>query len=127
MKQQSFAAEPAAADANIGSATTNGSSRDTASSGIAREFQAFLSDVEDLISSTTSLSSEDLARAKVTLGARISSARASIDKVGSAVSDQARSGAAAADSYVRNQPWQAVGIGAAAGILIGYLLGRRGS
>jgi ElaB/YqjD/DUF883 family membrane-anchored ribosome-binding protein len=127
MKQQSFAAEPAAADAGTGSATSNGTTGNTAQSGMAREYQAFLSDVEDLISSATSLTGEDLARAKAILGARISSARASIDKVGNDVSDQVRSGAMAADSYVRTQPWQAIGIGAVAGMLIGYLLGRRGS
>jgi ElaB/YqjD/DUF883 family membrane-anchored ribosome-binding protein len=30
-----------------------------------------------------------------------------------------------ADDYVREQPWQAMGITAAAGLLIGFLLGRR--
>ncbi|HMI38165.1 MAG TPA: DUF883 family protein [Steroidobacteraceae bacterium] len=127
MKQQSDAADPAAAAAGMGSASASGTTDNTAQSGVAGEFQAFLSDVEDLISSATSLTGEDLTRTKAKLGARINSARASIEKVGSAVSDQARGGASAADSYVRTQPWQAVGIGAAAGILIGYLLGRRGS
>lgn len=127
MKQQSFAAEPTAMDTGIGLASTNGTTGDTAQSGVAREYQAFVSDVEDLISSATSLTGEDLARAKARLGARIASARASIGKVSSAVTDQVRSGAMATDSYVRTQPWQAVGISAAAGILIGYLLGRRSS
>jgi len=128
MKQQSFAAEPTAMDTGIGLASTNGGTTgDTAQSGVAREYHAFLSDVEDLISSATSLTGEDLARAKARLGARITSARASIGKVSGEVSEQVRSGARATDNYVRTQPWQAVGISAAAGILIGYLLGRRGS
>jgi len=127
MKQQSFAAEPAATDAGVGPSTSNGNTGRTPPSGVAREYQAFVSDVEDLISSATSLTGDDLARAKARLGARISSAKASIDRVSGAVSDQVRGGAMAADSFVRTQPWQAVGIGAAAGILIGYLLGRRGS
>jgi ElaB/YqjD/DUF883 family membrane-anchored ribosome-binding protein len=127
MKQQSFAAEPTAMDTGPGLASTNGTTGDTAQSGVAGEFHDFLKDVEDLISSATSLTGEDLARAKARLGARIASARASIGKVSGAVSEQVRSGATATDSFVRNQPWQAVGITAAAGILIGYLLGRRGS
>ena len=127
MKQQSFAAEPTAMDTGIGLAGTNGTTSETSQSGVAREYHAFVSDVEDLVSSATSLTGEDLARAKARLGARISSARASISKVSSAVTDQVRSGATATDSYVRTQPWQAVGISAVAGILIGYLLGRRGS
>jgi ElaB/YqjD/DUF883 family membrane-anchored ribosome-binding protein len=127
MKQQSFAAEPTAMDTGAGLASTNGTTGDAAQSGVAREYHAFVSDVEDLISSATSLTGEDLTRAKARLGARIASARASIGRVGSAVSDQVRSGAMATDSYVRTQPWQVVGISAAAGLLIGYLLGRRSS
>ena len=127
MKQQSFAAEPTAMDTGIGLASTNGTTGDTSQSGVAREYHAFVSDVEDLLSSATSLTGEDLARAKARLGARIASAKASIGKVTSAVTDQVRNGATATDNFVRTQPWQAVGIGAAAGILIGYLLGRRGS
>jgi ElaB/YqjD/DUF883 family membrane-anchored ribosome-binding protein len=127
MKQQSFGGEPAALDAGMGSATSNGNNSDPAKSGVAREYQAFVSDVEDLVSSATALTGEDLARVKARLGARISAARESISNVTSAVSDQVRSGATATDHYVRSQPWQAVGISAAAGILIGYLLGRRGS
>ena len=41
--------------------------------------------------------------------------------------DRARSGANATDQYVREQPWQAVGISAAVGLLIGFLVGRRGT
>ncbi|HEX9473177.1 MAG TPA: DUF883 family protein [Steroidobacteraceae bacterium] len=127
MKQQSSAAEPAVTDAGMESAASNGTTDNTAQSGVAREFQALLSDVEDLILSATSLTGEDLVSAKEKLSAHISSARASIDKVGGTVADQVRSGAMATDSYVRKQPWQAVGIGAVAGALIGYLLGRRDS
>ena len=127
MKQQSFGADPTGAGAGAGLTTGNGTSADTEHSGVAREYHAFVSDVEDLISSATSLTGEDLARAKAKLSARITAARASIVRAGGAVSEQVRSGAKATDSYVRAQPWQAVGISAAAGLLIGYLLGRRGS
>ena len=47
------------------------------------------------------------------------------DAVG-ALSDQARNTVKAADSYVRGQPWQAIGITAAVAVFIGFLLGRRG-
>ena len=96
-------------------------------SGVAREYHAFVSDVEDLVSSATSETREDFARAKARLSARISAARASIGKAGSVMADKARTGAKATDHYVRDQPWQAVGISAVAGLLIGFLLGRRGS
>ncbi len=108
-------------------ATANGSTPDNARSGLAREYHDFLTDVEHLISSATSLTGEELLRAKARLTAHIASARASVVDAGSAVVDRARAGARITDGYVRAQPWQAVGISAAVGVLIGFLLGRRGA
>jgi len=125
MKQQSPGTDSSGAGA--GPVAGNGSAIDAAQSGVAREYHAFVSDVEDLLSSTTSLSGEDLAHAKARLSERISSARASIARAGGAVSEQVRSGARLTDSFVRTQPWQAVGVSVAAGLLVGYLLGRRSS
>ena len=107
--------------------TANGATGDNAKSGLAREYHDFLTDVEHLISSATSLTSDDLVRAKARLTAHIVSARASVVDAGSAAVERARSGAKATDQYVRAQPWQAVGISAVAGILIGFMLGRRGA
>lgn len=39
--------------------------------------------------------------------------------------DQGRRAAAATDAYVRNKPWQALGIAAALALLVGKLLRRR--
>jgi ElaB/YqjD/DUF883 family membrane-anchored ribosome-binding protein len=38
---------------------------------------------------------------------------------------QVRAAADAADDYVRDNPWQAVGIAAGVAFLVGYLIGRR--
>jgi len=38
---------------------------------------------------------------------------------------QAREAWAAGDRYVHNQPWEAIGVAALAGIAIGYLVSRR--
>jgi ElaB/YqjD/DUF883 family membrane-anchored ribosome-binding protein len=109
-----------------GSTPAQNAAAGTASSGITREFQNFVADMEDLIESSTSLTGEDLARAKASLYARVATARAFVEEMPGAVSDRARDTAKAADSYVREQPWQAIGITAAVGVLIGFLLGRRG-
>jgi len=96
-------------------------------SAIAREYHALLSDLEHLITTATSMSSEELSSAKAALGARIDAARSSIGHAGQVVIDRAKRGARATDEFVTERPWQAVGITAAAGLLIGFLLGRRGS
>lgn len=127
MKQESQAAVSAAGNIGNSSPLDGDASGNVAQSAVAREYQAFLGDVEHLISSAASMTAEEIARAKARLSSYISTAKASVGKAGSAVADSARSGAKATDRYVRDQPWQAVGITAVAGLLIGFLLGRRKS
>ncbi len=93
---------------------------------VSREFHDFLADIEDLIKATTSLTGEDLARAKARLSARVAAAKESVEKMGGTVADQARHSAKVTDRYVHEQPWQAIGIGAALALLVGLMLGRRG-
>ncbi len=93
---------------------------------IAREFQNFVADIEDLIQSTTSLSGEDLTRAKAKLHARVAAAKDSVHKIGNPLVERARSTVKDADNYVHHQPWRSVGIAAGVSLLVGYLLGRRG-
>jgi len=113
-------------DANGRSAkesTGNATTPNRASSGIALEFQNFVADVEDLIQSTTSLSGEDLAQARASLHERVVAAKDSIQKISSPLVDRARNGLKGADSYLHDRPWQAMGIAAGVGLIIGYLLG----
>lgn len=98
---------------------------DAALQDVKSEFHSFLADIEDLIISTTSLTGDDLARAKAKLSERIATARTSMERMGGAISDRARSSAVATNKYVHEQPWKAVGIGAAIGVLLGFMLSRR--
>lgn len=94
-------------------------------SGVSREVHSFLADVEDLITATTSLTGEDLARAKAKLSARVTAAKESVARVGGEIADRTRHAVKATDGYVHEQPWRAVGIGAALGLLVGFVLARR--
>ena len=97
---------------------------DTAS-GASREFQNFVADMEDLASKATSVTGEELTRVKVKLTERVAAAKQSIQEMSDAVVQGTRKSATATNKYVHDQPWQAVGIGAAVGVLFGFLLGRR--
>jgi ElaB/YqjD/DUF883 family membrane-anchored ribosome-binding protein len=90
-----------------------------------REIHDFLADVEDLIKATSSLTGEELARARAKLNQRVAAARESVEQISEKVTDQVRSTARTTDSYVRENPWQAVGIGAVLGLLLGLALTRR--
>jgi ElaB/YqjD/DUF883 family membrane-anchored ribosome-binding protein len=56
------------------------------------------------------------------IGAR---ARDTFTDLNSSVRDNAVTAARATDQIVRDNPWRAIGIGAAAGLLLGYLVSRR--
>ncbi len=89
------------------------------------EFQKFTADVEDLVKASTSLTGEELARARARLFELIATARRSMERLSGEITTRARLAANATDDYVHEQPWKAIGIGAAAGLLLGVVLARR--
>jgi ElaB/YqjD/DUF883 family membrane-anchored ribosome-binding protein len=126
MQTEPLITELASNGHSAGATSTKKPGANAAPSGITQEFQNFVADIEDLIKAGTSLTGDDLARAKAKLAARVAAARAFVEEMPGTISDRARNTAKVADEYVREQPWQTVGIGAAVGLLIGFLLGRRG-
>jgi ElaB/YqjD/DUF883 family membrane-anchored ribosome-binding protein len=94
-------------------------------SALSREALNFLADIEDLVKATTSLTGEELTRAKARLAERITAAKAAVGQMGGAIADGTRHAAQATDSYVHERPWQAIGIGAGLGVLVGLLIARR--
>jgi ElaB/YqjD/DUF883 family membrane-anchored ribosome-binding protein len=126
MKTEPLLTEQASNGHSAGSKPTKTPAVGAALSGITQEFQNFVADMEDLIKASTSLTGDDLARAKANLAARVAAAKAFVEEMPGAISDRARNTVKVADDYVREQPWQAMGMTAAVGLLIGFLLGRRG-
>ncbi|QKE62603.1 DUF883 domain-containing protein [Aquipseudomonas campi] len=96
------------------------------SSNASREFHSFLADIEALVKDATSLTGEDLAQAKFKLSARIATAKAAAEAGGTNILQRARRTAVATNGYVREQPWTAVGAGAALAFLLGRTLSKRG-
>ena len=110
------------------SAYGDSSAANTASklaTGVSEEFHNFIADVEDLVKDTTSLTCDDLVRAKEKLSARLASAKESLGQLGTDVADKARKTADMTNNYVHEQPWKAIGIGATVGLLLGFALARR--
>jgi ElaB/YqjD/DUF883 family membrane-anchored ribosome-binding protein len=126
MQTEPLLTELASNGHTAGSAPTKNAAADAAPSRIAQEFKNFVADMEDLIKASTSLTGDDFARAKANVYARVATARVFLEEIPGEISDRARNTVKVADGYVREQPWQAVGITAAVGLLIGFLLGRRG-
>lgn len=92
---------------------------------VALEFQDFLADIEDLIAEATTMTGDELAKAKSKLNDRIDTIKHSFDDIGGGISQKARRGAAITNHYVHEQPWTVIGATALAGAVFGYLLSRR--
>lgn len=123
MQAKTYSPESGNGQADDAAPSTALSSRDAPA--LPSEIRSFVADVGDLIKATTTLSGEDLARARARLVERAAAARASLERMGDVIGDRARQTAKATDHYVHDRPWQAIGIGAALGVVIGVLLARR--
>lgn len=112
-------------DAQTNSHAKANSAHEESGHGIAHEFQKFVTDIEELLKATTNLNGEDLQRAKAKLNERITAAKEVASEMGETVMNRARQTAATTNTYVHEKPWTAISAGAAAGVLVGFLLSRR--
>jgi ElaB/YqjD/DUF883 family membrane-anchored ribosome-binding protein len=95
-------------------------------SGIAAsELGNLLSDVEDLVKRVAHVSDADIAKVRERVQEKVTSARETLTAGAESVRERATAAMSTTDDYVRNSPWQAVGIAAAVGAALGYLLSRR--
>lgn len=92
---------------------------------LAADLRLVISDAEELLRATASQAGETLATARAKVRDSLDSAKAGLGPLGEEAAEQARAAARAADDYVREHPWQAVGIAALAGIALGLLVSRR--
>jgi len=125
MQTKTFTSEPDTNGHGVASTPSAVAAAAAGQSRAAGEFHSFLADIEDLITTMTSLTGEDLARAKAKLTERVATAKKSVEEMGGAIASQARKSATATNDYVHENPWQAIGIGAAVGLLLGFVLARR--
>jgi ElaB/YqjD/DUF883 family membrane-anchored ribosome-binding protein len=93
------------------------------------EFHAVVAETEQLLKSVASMSSETAGVLKTNVHDVISSAIEQVETIRGQSVARANAAAAATREYVRDNPWQAIGIVAAvaacAGLLAGMLIGRR--
>ena len=82
-------------------------------------------DVEALLRATASQTGEKLSEARTRAEESLRSARERLTEASDEIADRTRAAATAADEYVRDYPWHAVGIAAGIGLAVGLLLARR--
>lgn len=92
---------------------------------LTRDFQTVVTDAQELLRTIGSEGDAKLNEVKSRLQTSFNVARQRLGDLQSSVADSAKAAAQSTDDYVSGNPWQAVGIGAAAGLLVGFLIARR--
>jgi ElaB/YqjD/DUF883 family membrane-anchored ribosome-binding protein len=89
------------------------------------DLRIVIGDAEELLKATAQNAGETVAAARAKVQASMNGAKKRLADVGDATLDSAKVAARATDEFVREHPWQAVGIGAAVGVILGMLISRR--
>jgi ElaB/YqjD/DUF883 family membrane-anchored ribosome-binding protein len=90
-----------------------------------QEVRTLLADVQDLIGRVAHVADPEIARLRTRIEGGLATTRKALADGTDQVQRQARAALATSDRYVHEQPWQSVGIAAVAGLLVGFLVGRR--
>jgi ElaB/YqjD/DUF883 family membrane-anchored ribosome-binding protein len=89
------------------------------------EIKSLIADVEDLVARIADLKDADVARVRNKVLRAVDAAKESLTDSADTLRRQAQSAATTADDFVHDSPWQAVGIAALVGAVVGILATRR--
>jgi ElaB/YqjD/DUF883 family membrane-anchored ribosome-binding protein len=103
------------------SSTTQVSSQEK----LVTDIRAVIADAEEILLATADQTGEKIASLRSRIKERLLDARIRLDAAEEVLIEKTRAAARATDDYVHENPWQAVGIGAGIGFLLGLVLGRR--
>src|SRR5690606_31473578 len=88
---------------------------------LVQDLKLVIGDAEDLLRATAAHAGEKVAVAREKFEHNLRRARLRLAEMEDAARDAGRDVARATDEFVREKPWQAVGIAAAAGLILGLL------
>ena len=89
------------------------------------DFKALMADAEALIKATASHEEGPLSAIRSKALDTLTNAKESLSSVEGALTEKAKEVAEGADEFVHRNPWEAVGVAAGLGLLIGLFIGRR--
>jgi ElaB/YqjD/DUF883 family membrane-anchored ribosome-binding protein len=92
---------------------------------LVQDFRAVVADAEELLKATASQAGEKVAVARERIQDSLHNAKVKLAEAEDVIVQRSKQAARATDDYVHENPWQAVGIAAGVGLVIGLLIGRR--
>jgi len=100
-------------------------STDSARDKLVDEFSAVLAEAEEMLKRAATETGDKARDLRSQIETKLLRAKLSLQELEGQAVDQAKAAARATDDYVHDKPWQAVGVAAAVGFLVGLLIGRR--
>lgn len=89
------------------------------------DLKVVIADAEELLKMTAGQAGDKAAELRMRMQARMEQAKADLARLQEVAVEKAKQAGQATDTYVRENPWKAVGIAAGVGLLAGLLLNRR--
>ena len=89
------------------------------------DLKSVITDAEAWLRHGGHLTGEEFAAAKAKFEATLKGAKEDLIRLEEAVVEKTKVAAKATDDFVQENPWKAVGIGAAVGLVIGILISRK--
>ncbi len=90
-----------------------------------RDFKVVVADAEALLKATSGQTGEAMAEVRSRVSESLAAAKEKFSDAEAALVARTRAAAKATDEYVHVHPWQAIGIAASVGVVVGLLIGRR--
>ena len=92
---------------------------------LAADLKVLIADSEELLRASAGQAGEKVAAARDRIQASIATAKVKLADAERVAMEKTKEAAKVADEYVKDNPWQAVGIAAAVGVVLGLLISRR--
>ena len=89
------------------------------------QINSFLQNVEDLTKALKDVETPDIARVKAKVKIALAAAKSAVSDTATHLRGHAQQVGKRTDGYVRDNPWQVIGIAAIVGLAVGILASRR--
>jgi ElaB/YqjD/DUF883 family membrane-anchored ribosome-binding protein len=99
---------------------------DTARDKLVDDFAAVLAEAEEMLKRAATETGDKARDLRSQVETKLLRAKLSLQELEGQAVDRAKAAARATDDYVHDNPWQAIGVAAAVGIVVGLLMNRRG-
>ena len=110
---------------NISNLSAESESSDVTKEQLIRDFKVVVADAEALLKATAGQGGEVVAAARAKAEESLAMAKVKMSEAQAALVARSKAAAKATDEYVHVHPWQAIGVAASVGVVIGLLIGRR--